>query len=52
MLGLSLLPGAFAPPLGLFAVQWILNGAGQALVAISSSTLLGEHTAEGALRVG
>jgi len=31
-----------------FSLLWILNGAGQALIAISSSTLLAEHTvAEG-----
>ena len=45
-LSLSLLPGELVPPLALFAMLWVLNGAGQALVAISSSTLLAEHTAE------
>jgi len=43
-LGLLLLPGVFAPPLLVFGLLWILNGAGQALIAISSSTLLAEHT--------
>ncbi|HKC86462.1 MAG TPA: MFS transporter, partial [Blastocatellia bacterium] len=43
-LGLLLLPGVFAPPLFVFGLLWILNGAGQALIAISSSTLLAEHT--------
>jgi NRE family putative nickel resistance protein-like MFS transporter len=45
-LGLSLLPGYFVPPVAVFAALWTLNGAGQALVAISSSTLLAEHTTE------
>jgi len=43
-LGLLLLPGVLAPPLFVFGLLWILNGAGQALIAISSSTLLAEHT--------
>ena len=30
----------------LFAGLWILNGVGQALIALSSSTLLAEHTKE------
>lgn len=46
VLGLLLLPGVFEPPLILFAVLWFLNGAGQALIAIPSSTLLAEHTHE------
>jgi NRE family putative nickel resistance protein-like MFS transporter len=46
VLGLILLPGALKPPLMVFAVLWMLNGAGQALIAIPSSTLLAEHTAE------
>ncbi|MGI8744560.1 MAG: MFS transporter [Bryobacteraceae bacterium] len=41
-----LLPGALVPPLGLFILLWIGNGAGQALIAIPSSTLLAEHTSE------
>lgn len=44
MLGLLLLPGILAPPLFVFGLLWILNGAGQALIAIPSSTLLAEHT--------
>ncbi len=46
VLGLLLLPGVFKPPLIIFAVLWFLNGAGQALIAIPSSTLLAEHTRE------
>lgn len=44
VLGLLLLPGVLQPPLLVFAVLWFLNGAGQALIAIPSSTLLSEHT--------
>jgi NRE family putative nickel resistance protein-like MFS transporter len=44
LLGLLLLPDIFKPPLLLFSLLWILNGAGQALIAIPSSTLLAEHT--------
>jgi NRE family putative nickel resistance protein-like MFS transporter len=44
MLGLLLLPGLLAPSLFVFGLLWFLNGAGQALIAISSSTLLAEHT--------
>jgi len=39
-----LLPGVLAPPLWLFSLLWFGNGAGQALIAIPSSTLLAEHT--------
>jgi MFS transporter, NRE family, putaive nickel resistance protein len=46
VLGLLLLPGALKPPLIIFALLWVLNGAGQALIAIPSSTLLAEHTQE------
>jgi len=46
VLGLVLLPGRLVPPLGVFALLWVLNGAGQALIAISSATLLSEHTTE------
>ncbi len=46
LLGAILLPGIFVPPLAAFAVLWLLNGAGQALIAIPSSTLLAEHTHE------
>ncbi len=45
-LGAVLLPGALAPPLFVFALLWFFNGAGQALIAIPSSTLLAEHTHE------
>ncbi len=46
LLGTILLPGILVPPLAAFAVLWLLNGAGQALIAIPSSTLLAEHTHE------
>ena len=46
LLGLILLPGFLQPPLAIFAFLWFLNGAGQAIIAISSSTLLAEHTSE------
>ncbi len=46
LLGLLLLPGIFVPPLFIFAALWFLNGAGQALIAIPSSTLLAEHSDE------
>ena len=46
MLGLILLPGVLRPALLIFSLLWICNGAGQALVAIPSSTLLAEHTRE------
>ena len=46
LLGAILLPGAFMPSLSVFAILWFLNGAGQALIAIPSSTLLAEHTHE------
>jgi MFS transporter, NRE family, putaive nickel resistance protein len=46
LLGALLLPGIFVPPLFVFAVMWFLNGAGQALIAIPSSTLLAEHADE------
>ena len=45
-LGLMLLPGFLKPGLAIFAVLWFLNGAGQVLIAISSTTLLAEHTGE------
>ncbi|MDQ3818888.1 MAG: MFS transporter [Acidobacteriota bacterium] len=45
-LGLILLPGILKPPLVVFTLLWMLNGAGQALIAIPSSTLLAEHTFE------
>ncbi len=46
LLGAILLPGVFVPSLFIFAALWLLNGAGQALIAIPSSTLLAEHTRE------
>jgi len=46
VLGLVLLPDILKPPLLLFSFLWMLNGAGQALIAIPSSTLLAEHTIE------
>jgi MFS transporter, NRE family, putaive nickel resistance protein len=46
ILGLLLLPGIFKPSIVVFAVMWFLNGAGQSLIGISSSTLLAEHTTE------
>ena len=45
-LGLILLPSILKPPLVIFSLLWMLNGAGQALIAIPSSTLLAEHTFE------
>jgi NRE family putative nickel resistance protein-like MFS transporter len=48
MLSLILLPGILKPALIVFALLWVLNGAGQALIAIPSSTLLAEHTRESA----
>jgi NRE family putative nickel resistance protein-like MFS transporter len=46
VLSALLLPGALHPPIIVFALLWFLNGAGQALIAIPSSMLLAEHTAE------
>ena len=46
LLGAILLPGLLVPPVLVFAVLWFLNGAGQALIAIPSSTLLAEHADE------
>ncbi len=46
LLGLSLLPGMLQPPLIFFGLMWLLNGIGQALIAIPSATLLAEHTSE------
>jgi MFS transporter, NRE family, putaive nickel resistance protein len=46
ILGLILLPGFLVPPLAVFGALWFLNGAGQALIAIPSSTLLAEHSDE------
>jgi NRE family putative nickel resistance protein-like MFS transporter len=44
LLGLILLPDILKPPLLLFSLLWVFNGAGQALIAIPSSTLRAEHT--------
>ena len=46
VLSLILLPDIFKPSLIIFSFLWVLNGAGQALIAIPSSTLLAEHTKE------
>lgn len=46
LLGLLLLPDVLKPPLVVFSFLWMLNGAGQALIAIPSATLLAEHTIE------
>jgi NRE family putative nickel resistance protein-like MFS transporter len=46
VLGLILLPDILKPSLIIFSLLWVLNGAGQALIAIPSSTLLAEHTRE------
>jgi len=46
LLGAILLPGFLVPPILVFAALWFLNGAGQALIAIPSSTLLAEHSIE------
>src|SRR5437588_3755248 len=39
VLGLVLVPDILKPPLLVFSFLWLLNGAGQALIAIPSSTL-------------
>src|SRR5437773_1528723 len=46
VLGLVLLPDVLKPPLSLVSCLWMLNCAGEALIAIPSSTLLAEHTIE------
>lgn len=46
LLGVSLLPGMLKPTIILFGALWLLNGFGQALIAIPSATLLAEHTSE------
>ena len=45
VLSASLLPGWLTPPLSVIALLWALNGAGQALISIPSSTLVASHTA-------
>jgi MFS transporter, NRE family, putaive nickel resistance protein len=44
ILSISVLPGVLNPPLTVFGLLWMLNGAGQALIAIPSSTLVAVHT--------
>ncbi|HKG97519.1 MAG TPA: MFS transporter, partial [Pyrinomonadaceae bacterium] len=44
ILSVSVLPGVLNPPLIVFGLLWISNGAGQALIAIPSSTLVAIHT--------
>lgn len=46
LLVISLAPGILQPPIFVFGLLWLLNGAGQALIAIPSATLLAEHTLE------
>ena len=46
LLALVLLPEVFKPTLIVFSLLWVFNGAGQALIAVPSSTLLVEHTFE------
>lgn len=46
ILGLLLLPDVLKPPLLVFGFLWMLNGVGQALIAIPSATLLAEHTVQ------
>lgn len=46
LLSVSLLPGILKPTLYLFGLLWLVNGMGQALIAIPSATLLAEHTKE------
>lgn len=43
-LAASLLPGVLVPGVWVLAALWVVNGAGQALVAIPSVALLAEHT--------
>jgi NRE family putative nickel resistance protein-like MFS transporter len=44
VLAASLIPGWLTPPLRILGLLWALNGAGQALIAIPSSTLVASHT--------
>lgn len=46
LLTVSLLPGMWIPSLAAMMGLWALNGAGQALIAVSSATLLAEHTTD------
>jgi NRE family putative nickel resistance protein-like MFS transporter len=47
LLAVALAPGLLALPFAALLAMWLLNGAGQALVAIPSSALLADHTSEG-----
>jgi MFS transporter, NRE family, putaive nickel resistance protein len=44
LLALALLPGIFRPGIAFLAALWALNGAGQALIAVSSVGILAAHT--------
>jgi NRE family putative nickel resistance protein-like MFS transporter len=46
ILALTLAPGILVPPFAALLAMWFLIGAGEALVAIPSSALLADHTAE------
>ena len=46
LLAMALLPGMAKPGMIAFGFLWLINGAGQALIAVSSATLLAEHAAE------
>ena len=41
---MSVLPGMLNPGLMTFGILWLLNGAGQALIAIPSATLVAIHS--------
>ena len=47
LLCLALLPGMLMPGFGMLMGLWVLNGAGQAMIAIPSVGLLAEHTEPG-----
>jgi NRE family putative nickel resistance protein-like MFS transporter len=44
LLSVALLPGALRPGVALLAALWAINGAGQALIAVSSVGVLAAHT--------
>jgi NRE family putative nickel resistance protein-like MFS transporter len=44
LLAVALLPGALTPGIVVLAMLWALNGAGQALIAVSSVGILATHT--------
>ena len=46
LLTIALAPAALTLPFAVLLGMWFLNGAGQALIAIPSSALLADHTAE------